>query len=139
DSVFVASPRGRIVRLGGDNLRVQAAASDPAGPLGLAVGDHALYVLDGQTLTSRRLDDLAPLASVPFAGSSLLAGGDPAPVVVAAGSGRICLAHAGSLGPCGKVSFAPAGLGVSPSGVVYAADSAGAKVVPLARVGAKLV
>jgi hypothetical protein len=90
-------------------------------------------------LTARRLGDLTPLDSVPFAGSSLLAGGAPAPVVVASRSGRVCLARSGKLGSCGKVPFAPAGLGVSATGAVYVADSAGAKVVPLARVGDKLV
>jgi serine/threonine protein kinase len=119
--VFLADPAGRVHRLGAASLREKA--SGPAHPAAIVASGGAAFAAEsrslavlrsGSTTTSDMRDTVVALA-----------GGEDSPVVVAT-TRRVCLiGENGSLAPCGDIGFRAAGLGSSPTGLVFAADRDG--------------
>ncbi|HEX6700931.1 MAG TPA: protein kinase [Gaiellaceae bacterium] len=134
-SLVVADPRGRVVVADRSSLEMQRVLRDPAGPLAVAVSRARVYVADGEGVTSHRAATLAPVSVVPFADATALSAGGQ--LVVATRGGRVC-ELAGRVPICGRVGFAPSGLGAS-GALVFAADGKGGSVAILRRDGHRLV
>ena len=87
----------------------------------------ALLVADDESLTALDPVSLAPRGATALSGvPHLAAGGKVAAIALARGAsaGRLCLVRAGPrLDACIDLPFAPAGLGVAPSGRLDVADS----------------
>jgi Protein kinase domain len=126
-TVAIADPSGRVARLEPDTFRVGASQPDPARPRSATFARGALLVADDESLTALDPVSLAPRAATRAAGASLLAksGGVVALSLGGAkGARRVCVVGSGpSLGPCVALPFAPAGLGVAPSGRVFVANA----------------
>jgi hypothetical protein len=133
-NLVLADPRGRIVQIDRASLEVRRVLRDPAGPRAVAVGGGHVYVADGDGVSARRVGTLAPI-SVRTAGSaSALTAG---PLVAASRNGRVCELGGGSK-VCGRVGFAPTGLGAS-GRLVFAAGGSPGRVVVLRRRDGRLV
>ena len=122
--LYVADPRGRIVELSASSLRKLGELRDPAHPRAVGSSSGRVYVADDagvETLPARRFLRLP--------GATAIAGGTDAPVVVSTirdKGGQLCeLAIDGALRACLPLAFRPTGLGVSPTGMVFATDSLG--------------
>jgi hypothetical protein len=126
--LFVADPRGRISELTADSLRQLPWIGDPAGPRSIAFSAGRIYSVDSKVVDVFPTSSLTLDQSLPLQGGAFVATGDGAPVVVAAASekgGRLCeLGPQGFLG-CLTLGFRPTGLGVSPTGLVFASDAQG--------------
>ena len=126
-TVAIADPSGRVVRLAGETLRVDASSPDPARPRAAVLAGGTLLVADDESLTALDPDSLASLGATRLsAGRPLLASsGGLVAIALTRGrsAGRVCLVTAGPrLAPCLDLPFAPTGLGVAPSGRLDVAD-----------------
>ena len=139
-SVFLADPRGRVVRLDRSSLESRALSTDPAGPRSLAVHEGRVFVVDGRTIKQLSSNKLAPLEAEPFAGAVMIAGGSTGPLVAAAAvgdRGRLCVVGVRGLSRCAELAFPPSGIGAFGSRI-YVANGRTGTVTVLARHGARL-
>jgi Protein kinase domain len=133
-SLVLADPKGRIVQVDRASLSVRRVLRDPARPRAVSVGGGRVYVADGDGVSARRVGTLAPISvRTPGSASALAAG----PLVAASRDGRVCELGRGSA-VCGRVGFAPTGLGASGK-LVFAAGGSPGRVVVLRRSGGTLV
>src|SRR5439155_5202069 len=136
-TLVLADPRGRVVQVDSSSLEVQRVLQDPAGPRAVTVSGGRVYVADGEGVTARRAAKLAPVSVLPLRDATAFAVGGP--LVVASRGGRVCEL---TRGPpvCGRVGFAPTGVGASASGaVVFAAEGARGGIAILHRRGDRLI
>jgi hypothetical protein len=96
-----------------------------------------VYVADGDTITSLRLKDLAPMDAVGFPGGMGFAGGGRLALFALAKSGsggQLCRVTPQAVSPCTSLSFAPTGAAVyakNPSHTqIYVVDPSSGSVVP---------
>ena len=132
-NLVLADPTGRIVQVDRASLAVRRVVRDPARPRAVAVSGGRVYVADGDGVALRRAATLAPI-SVRASSAAMLAS---SPLVATGRDGRVCELRAGSA-ICGRVGFAPTGLGASGT-LVFAAGGSPGRVVVLRRSGGKLV
>ena len=132
-NLVLADPTGRIVQVDRASLAVRRVVRDPARPRAVAVSGGRVYVADGDGVALRRAATLAPIF-VRAGSAAMLAS---APLVATGRDGRVCELRAGSA-ICGRVGFAPTGLGASGT-LVFAAGGSPGRVVVLRRSGGKLV
>jgi hypothetical protein len=133
-SLVLADPRGRIVQVDRASLEVRRVLRDPARPRGVAISGGRVYVADSDGVSARRVGTLAPISvRTPGSASALTTG----PLVAASRDGRVCELGAGSA-VCGRVGFAPTGLGASGK-LVFAAGGSPGRVVVLRRSDGRFV
>ena len=125
--VAIADPNGRVVRLAGETLRVDASSPDPARPRAAVLAGGTLWIADDESLTALDPDSLASLGATRLSAGRPLLASSGGLVAIAltrgASAGRLCLVVSGPrFAPCLDLPFAPTGLGVAPSGRLDVAD-----------------
>src|SRR5262245_1885160 len=131
-SVFVANPKGRILRLDASTLAETGSLSDPARPHSVIVTGDTIVVADDATVTAHRAQSLEAIGAVEF-GRALIAWAPGSQLLAAAstggGRGRLCTVTEAGLTPCADLGFAPTGLGIGSPGEAFVADGAAGTVV----------
>ncbi len=125
--LYVAN--GGVSELDASTLHALGGMGDQAGPRAIGNSGGRIYLADGKFVDVFRANSFLLDDRLPLKGGAFVAGGDGAPVVVAAASkngGRLCeLAPKGGFLACQALGFRPTGLGVSPTGLVFAGDADG--------------
>jgi Protein kinase domain len=143
--LVVSDPRGRLVQLDRSTLRTRRVVPDPAAPLAPAVRSGQLFVADGEAITARRVQTLAPVKARALRGGVALTANSGGPLVVGAKvgtrGGRVCEIRAiARPSNCVRLPFTPSGVGANTTGtLVAAADGDRGRVVLLRPAGARLV
>jgi DNA-binding beta-propeller fold protein YncE len=123
--VFVGGPAGRLSILTARSLEPQGFGTLP-GLHAVGSSGRLVYAADREDV---RVLGTGSTRTLPLKDGAFVAGGNGAPVVVAAATakgGRLCeLGTKGDLLPCLLLGFRPTGLGVSPTGLVFASDANG--------------
>jgi hypothetical protein len=133
-NLVLADPSGRLVQIDRASLAVRRVLRDPARPRAVVLSGGRVYVADGDGVSARRVRTLGPISVRTRGSATALAAG---PLVAASRDGRVCeLGHGFTV--CGRVGFAPTGLGASGK-LVFAAGSSPGRVVVLRRSGRSLV
>ena len=112
-------------------LRPVATATDPTGPVSVALAGGQAVVANSAGLTFYSAKTLAPVGAVGLAGASQVAsdGVLTAAITNAQGGTQVCLVTLGTAAPCSPLAAAPTGLGVAGSDIVVA-DGAGGSILP---------
>jgi hypothetical protein len=127
--ILVASPRGRVLTVTAGSLEPQRQLIGTfPGLHGIGSSGALVFATDRSNLVVLRAGSgLQRMLSLED--GAFVAGGDGAPVVVAAASargGRLCeLGPNGGFVACLPLGFRPTGLGVSPTRLVFASDERG--------------
>jgi protein kinase-like protein len=124
--VFVAAPGGRLLVLTARSLQPKGELIGARpGLRSLGSSGNVVYAPDRASVTVLG----SSTTSLPLKDGAFVAGGNGAPIVVAAATargGRLCeIGPRGGFLPCQALAFRPTGLGVSPTGLVFASDEHG--------------
>jgi serine/threonine protein kinase len=126
--VFVADSTNAS-EIAADSLRTVDSQAVPGQPTAIASSNGRVYLADHLDVSVFRPGSFTADRTLTLAGVDFIAGGGYAPIVMSSRSdkgNRLCeVGPSGGLLPCLPLGFRPTGLGVSPTGLVFASDARG--------------
>ncbi len=126
--VYVADPTS-VARFAAGSLSRLDSQAVPGLPTAVGSSNGSVYLADHLNVSVFRTGSFTAARTLTLDGVDFIAGGGDAPIAMSARSdkgNRLCeVGPSGGLLPCLTLAFRPTGLGVSPTGTVFASDGRG--------------